>query len=163
MQAATELERNPFVSCLHHLFSAKVCWWSLQTQDSDSGLSAAVANARNILRLPHYSPDSIMQAATEIIVRELERNSSVSCLHHLFFSGFCWSAAWGSGFRLRSLCEFPEYSHQWWHFKRHFVLKCLDGCRILRRRYVLAIGLFCIVTRGLLWERVNTLYTWTHI
>jgi hypothetical protein len=44
MQAATELERNSSVSCLHHLFSAFVD--DLQTQDSGSGL---FANAQNIL------------------------------------------------------------------------------------------------------------------
>jgi hypothetical protein len=44
MQAPTELEQNPSVSCLHHLFSAFVD--DLQTQDSGLGL---FANAQNLL------------------------------------------------------------------------------------------------------------------
>ena len=44
MQAATELERNPYVSCLHLLFLAFVD--DLQTQDSGLGL---FANAQNVL------------------------------------------------------------------------------------------------------------------
>ena len=44
IQAASELERNPSVSCLHYLFSALVD--DLQTQDSGLGL---FPNAQNIL------------------------------------------------------------------------------------------------------------------
>jgi hypothetical protein len=44
MQTDTELERNPSVSCLHHLFLAFVD--DLQTQDSGLGL---FPNAQNIL------------------------------------------------------------------------------------------------------------------
>ena len=44
MQAATQLERNPSVSCLHHLSSAFVD--NLQTQHSGLGF---FANAQNIL------------------------------------------------------------------------------------------------------------------
>ena len=44
MQAASESERNPSVSCLYHLVLAFV--YDLQTRDSGFGL---FANARNIL------------------------------------------------------------------------------------------------------------------
>jgi hypothetical protein len=46
MQAALELERNPYVSCLHRLFWAFVD--DLQTRIQDSG-SGMFPNARNIL------------------------------------------------------------------------------------------------------------------
>ena len=46
VQAATELERNPSVSCLHHLFSLAAFVDDLQSQDSGLGL---FANAQNIL------------------------------------------------------------------------------------------------------------------
>ena len=90
----SESELNLSVSCLYYLSSAFID--DLQVQDSVSGL---FADSRNIVInyntggafVAHYfSEDSIMRAAKEIVVKELERNSSVSssCLH-TFVLGLC--------------------------------------------------------------------------
>ena len=91
MQAADtefKLEGNPFVSCLHYLFSAFVD--DLQTQVSGSGFFTGYKNMiitnASLVNHYHYPHDYNMQVA-----RESEGIKSVSSLHFLF-SAFHWES-----------------------------------------------------------------------